>query len=88
VAVLRRVEDALRLIKTFDPLRYKRIGRDLERVWVLVLPGDLGNFDASIKTCKLDTRFILADTSSPEVIASTIVHEATHARLWNYVSVR
>jgi hypothetical protein len=84
VAVLRRVEDALRLIKTFDPLRYKRIGRDLERVWVLVLPGDLGQFAASIKACKLDTRFILADTTSPEMIASTIVHEATHARLWNY----
>jgi hypothetical protein len=80
--VLERVEEALRLIKTYDPLRYRRIGSDLERVWVDVLLGSLGNFAPAIKTCKLDTRFILADTSSPEVIASIIVHEATHARLW------
>jgi hypothetical protein len=31
--------------------------------------------------CELDERFVLADTTIPEQIASTIVHEATHARL-------
>jgi hypothetical protein len=29
----------------------------------------------------LDRRFVLAETSTPELIAATIVHEATHARL-------
>jgi hypothetical protein len=29
----------------------------------------------------LDTRFVRADTTLPEMIAATIVHEATHARL-------
>jgi hypothetical protein len=80
--VLRRVEEALGLIKTCDRLRYDRLTRDLERVWVRVLLTDaLGSFNESVNACELDIRFVLAETSIPEVIASTIVHEATHARL-------
>jgi tetratricopeptide (TPR) repeat protein len=80
--VLHRVEDALRLIKEHDPRRFDRLIRDLERVWILPLPGlAIGYFNHSIHACQLDTRFILAETSSLELIASTIVHEATHARL-------
>src|SRR5713101_6929819 len=76
-----RVEEALRLIKTYDRVRYNRLIRDLERVWVTLLPGYPACYDHSIRACELDTRYVLADTSQPEVIASTIVHEATHARL-------
>jgi hypothetical protein len=77
---LNRVEEALRLIKVHDPRRYDRLLRDLERVWVLLLPGSLGCFNAALAACQLDRRFVLAET--PAVIANTIVHEATHARLW------
>jgi hypothetical protein len=80
-AVLRRVEGALRLIKTHDRLRYERLVRDLERVRVWVLPGGSGSFDKALRSCELDSRYVLAETSSVEMIASTIVHEATHARL-------
>jgi hypothetical protein len=79
--VLRRVEEALCLIKAYDRLRYDRLTRDLERVWVRLLPDALGSFNESVNACELDIRFVLAETSIPEVIASTIVHEATHARL-------
>lgn len=79
---LRRVEEALGLIKKYDRLRYNRIIKDLERVWVRLLPGALGKYTHSLRACELDERFVLADTSPPEVIAATIVHEATHARLW------
>jgi hypothetical protein len=79
--VLRRVEEALCLIKTYDRLRYDRLIRDLERVWVRVIPDSVGCFNESLDACELDTRFVLAETSFLEVIASTIVHEATHARL-------
>ncbi len=72
---------ALYLIKAYDPLRYDRLIRDLERVWVRLIPDSLGSFNESLNACELDTRFVLAETSFPEVIASTIVHEATHARL-------
>ena len=35
--ILRRVEELLRLIKTYDRHRYNRIVGDLERVWVRLL---------------------------------------------------
>jgi hypothetical protein len=80
--VLGRVEEALCLIKAYDRLRYDRLTRDLERVWVRLLVTDaLGGFNESVNACELDVRFVLAETSNPEAIASTIVHEATHARL-------
>src|SRR5262249_52879499 len=78
---LRRVEEALCLIKVFDRVRYNRLIRDLERVWVTPLPGYSGCFSYLLGACKLDPRFVLAETTLPEMIASTIVHEATHARL-------
>jgi hypothetical protein len=81
-AILLRVEDALRLIKTHDPRRYYRLTRDLDRIWVRLLPGPLARFSYSLRACELDTRFVLAESSVPEMIAATIVHEATHARLW------
>lgn len=79
--VMQRLEAALDLIKASDPRRYGRIVRDLDRVWVRLVPGTIGHFDASLRACVIDERFVLRDTTTPEMIAITIVHEATHARL-------
>jgi hypothetical protein len=79
-ALLRKVSDALELIKTFDRRRYARIRSDLRRVWVRLLPGDVAQFESSLQACVLDTRFVR--DHSPEFIAAAIVHEATHARLY------
>jgi len=79
---LRRAEEALSVIKTYDRRLYQRLIRDLERIWVQVTPGGLAHFDSSIWACVLDPRYVLDETKSSEEIASTIVHEATHARLW------
>jgi fructose-1,6-bisphosphatase/sedoheptulose 1,7-bisphosphatase-like protein len=73
--VWRRLEGALSLIKTYDRVRYERLVRDIERVWVCLIPsGDLAVYNESICTCQLDTRFVLSETSAPEVVASAIVH--------------
>ena len=77
----RGIEEALCLIRWHDPVRYKRLLGDIERVWVRMLPGAVGSYNASLNACQLDQRFVLAELGRPEVIASTIVHEATHARL-------
>lgn len=82
--VLESIEDGLALIKARDPLRYGRIQRDLDGVWARLLPGCLGNFNASIRACELDRNFILENASSSAMIAAVIVHEATHARLDRY----
>lgn len=76
---LSRVEDALRIIKQHSPLHYSRVVRDLKRVWVYVLIGVWAEYDSSVDACVLDERHVA--NSSVERIASTIVHEATHARL-------
>ena len=78
---LRRVEDALQLIKRYDTLNYFRITRNLNRIWVHLLPSAQAHYDPSLNACALDERYVLNETMTLERIASTIVHEATHARL-------
>jgi len=80
--ILRRIEEALLLIKRYDRIRYDRLLRDLQRVWVLLLPSSIAIFEYGIYTCEIDTRYCLAETTTPELLAAVIVHEATHARLW------
>lgn len=81
---LKRVEDALSLIKTYDRPRYEHLRRDLERVWILVLNGSLASYNEKLRTCELDPRHVLDENASLEVVAATIVHEATHARLLRF----
>jgi hypothetical protein len=76
-----RVEDALRLIKRHNSLHYSRVVHHLKRVWVHMNPHGDGCYLASLEACALDPRYILLETTTVEEIASTIVHEATHARL-------
>ncbi|RWM07936.1 MAG: hypothetical protein EOR72_29225 [Mesorhizobium sp.] len=75
-----RVVHALSLIRRHDPIRYRRLLRDLSRIWILVIPYR-GQFQESTWTCQLDQRFVLDEKTPLELIASVIVHEATHARL-------
>ncbi len=82
--VLSRVIDALCLVKMHDPHRFNRIRRDLDRVWVRFAHGAANaRYNVSLRTCELNRRFVLDAASSPELIAATIVHEATHARLFH-----
>jgi hypothetical protein len=78
---LRRVEDALRLIKDHDPLQYSRVVKNLDRVWVHLVPTYVASYEDRLKACVLDERFVLSEATTLEHIASAIVHEATHARL-------
>src|SRR5260370_13669040 len=55
-SVLRRVEEALNLIKAYDRLSYDRITRDFQRVWMRTLFMELARFTASIHACELYIR--------------------------------
>jgi hypothetical protein len=79
-AILQRVEEALGLIKRFDPNRYARLCRDLSRIWVLPLPGFNGRYNVTLNACQLDVTFVLHPQTPLALVAATIVHEATHAR--------
>jgi hypothetical protein len=76
-ATLRRVESALRLIERHDPPRYRRLRRDITRIWICPLIGANGAYSLATRLCKLDVAYV--QSATPEEIASTIVHEATHA---------
>jgi hypothetical protein len=78
---LPRIEEALHLIKRHSPLQYARILRDLRRIWIYLLPHATAEYHASIDACVIDKRYIANSNTRPEELASTIVHEATHARL-------
>jgi hypothetical protein len=78
-ADLLRIEEAMLLIKQHSPVHYSRVLRDLARVWVSVLLNRGAQYRRSVRACVLDERYF--DSATPERLASTIVHEATHARL-------
>jgi hypothetical protein len=81
-----RVEEALALIRTHDARRYARLRRDLCRVWVRLLEGDLASYSAALRACQLDARYVRDPGISAAELATTIVHEATHARIERRVS--
>lgn len=83
-ANLTRVETALSLIKQHSPLDYARVIRELERIWVTLSVHGVGQYRHSLKACILDERYVADPATTVERIASTIVHEATHARLERY----
>jgi hypothetical protein len=78
---LRRVEDALQLIKRHDPLNYLRVTRNLDRIWVHLIPSAEAHYERTLNACILDERYLLKEEMTLDRIASTIVHEAAHARL-------
>ncbi len=77
--ILGRLVEALVQIKTYDPYRYRRVLREIERILAYLLPGHSAVWLPALKRCVVDPRFILS--ASPQLIASAIVHEATHAAL-------
>ncbi len=77
-----KVEQALLLIREHDPVRYRHLLRNITRIWIQMLPGNLGEFDAASGSCRLERRYVTAADTDCEAIAATLVHEATHARLF------
>ena len=72
-----KVGEALAFIGTIDSRRYRRLRADVPRILVVPVAG--AYFSLITMTCFLDEACV-ADRSKA-VIASRLVHEATHARL-------
>lgn len=80
-AALQRVEEALQLMEQRSPLHYSRVVRNLDRIWINTLPDARAQYSCRLNTCELDERLVMQEETTPELIASAIVHETTHARL-------
>ena len=79
VRALGRVADALALIRTADTRRYARLLRDVRRVTLYGQVRTAGTFSAPQRAVVVDTMH--AGTASLPMLALTLVHEATHARI-------
>ena len=77
-----KVETALGLVATHAPLRFATIRRDLRQLLVCGRPDAAAQYDPERQLCELYVGWVKRDDVSPETVASTIVHEAEHARLW------
>jgi hypothetical protein len=87
-AILKRAEEALEIIRQYDNRRYQRLRRDISRIWIRVLPGDQASFNAAAEACQLDSRYVRDASVAPQDLATSIIHEATHARIYRCVPYR
>lgn len=76
------VEAALLRIRDVDPVRYKRISRDVSRVAVIQSPGSAGEFWREYDAIALEMEHLRQ--ARLDAICMTIVHEATHARIYRW----
>jgi hypothetical protein len=83
-AVASKIDQALNLISEFDPRRYQQIKRDVKRIWIAAAPGYCAEWMDELKTCVLDADYFRQVDILASEMATTIVHEATHALLDNF----
>jgi hypothetical protein len=68
---------ALKVISQTDPRRFERLKRDLRRIVLMKAGGP--QFASEVGACLVRSEYVRQN--SPEAVATTIVHEAIHARL-------
>jgi hypothetical protein len=77
-----KIDQALNLISKFDSRSYFRIQRDIEKMWVSAMgPDYAAEWIDELKMCVFNRDHICRADISADEVASTIIHEATHARL-------
>jgi hypothetical protein len=77
-ALFGTMEAALGLVARHTPWRLRAMRRDFARIFLLRMDGVRALLDGE-RVCRLDTYFVA--TFAAEQVASSIVHEAVHARL-------
>ena len=79
-AVLSRLDEALALLEQYEPRRTRHLARDLEQILVSRYPCR-GAYFGDSRTCLTELTFLARRDISPAVVASSILHEGTHARV-------
>ena len=78
-AVFQKVREGLVFLRSVDARRFERTQRDL--ACIVVRPCARSHYVIRSNSCVLDRT--LALKQSPEKIAMTVLHEATHARIYH-----
>ncbi len=79
--VLRKVAAALALIDQYDPRRAARLRRCVEGILVFGDTGPVGQWIRGPRLVMLSVTYALRDDITASHVASTLVHESTHAWL-------
>jgi hypothetical protein len=74
-----KVEEALNLVSEVAPRRLERLKKDIRRILLMHAGEAAGLYWHDLRACVLDMSYVREFPS--HYIASTIVHEGTHARL-------
>jgi hypothetical protein len=74
-----KIQGALALVAEYQPMRLRRLQRDLAEIRVRPQPTHRASFYRESRSCVLDLFFV--DTFTEAMIASSIVHEGMHARI-------
>jgi len=78
-----KLERALLLIKKYSPVIYAQLTGDVHKILLSwVRPKAVAEYIRELRIIKLDPDYILNEDTTVEMLASTIVHEAQHARLF------
>ena len=78
-----RLNEALTLLRTHAPGRHQRILRYLKGFMVLGTDPTRASYDFQNAVCRLGEAYMTDPETTATAIACTVVHEATHARLFS-----
>lgn len=76
-----KVTAALELLAKHDPVRFGRIKRDVRCILITGTAGNVAEYHHGVQACCLDVEYLARDDVTPALVAGTIAHEATHARI-------
>jgi hypothetical protein len=80
-AAFPKLAAALDVLARHDPRRFERLRADVDGILVVSLPGARGAWILGARLVTLELQYVTAPSTSAEEVASTLVHEGTHAWL-------
>jgi hypothetical protein len=80
-AAFPKLAAALDVLARHDPRRFERLRADVDGILVFGLPGARGAWILGARLVVLKLEYVTAPETSAEEVASTLVHEGTHAWL-------
>ena len=80
-SIFGKVEQALSLIEHYAPVRFRQVRQDIGCIFVCGDASTCGQYVLPLRMCELFITYVLSQKTSQAAVASTLVHEAAHARL-------
>jgi hypothetical protein len=79
----KKLEDALVLIKNYSPVRFSDLSSKVKNILVAGDPTFHGQYVRDMRLIEIYYEYALATETTTQELASTLIHEAQHARLFD-----